>query len=50
VSDVEVGGPTPAAPGVERRWLTSRYPVRSDGEIAGASTIYDGFSLSLRCK
>src|SRR4051794_30800521 len=36
--DVEIAGETPAAPGVERHWLASYFPVLSeDGEVAGVS-------------
>jgi PAS domain S-box-containing protein len=36
--DVEISGETPAAPGVERHWLASYFPVRDEeGEIVGIS-------------
>ncbi len=40
VVDLVVRGETPAAPGVEREWLSSYYPVLApDGELLGAAVI-----------
>ncbi len=40
VIDVEVEGQTPAAPGQERHWLASYYPVRdADGETLGLGAV-----------
>ena len=40
VVDLEIRGSTPAAPGVERTWLASYYPVRDDdGQIVGVGAV-----------
>src|SRR5205807_8035155 len=42
ITDREVAGETPAAPGQERHWLVSYYPVRSAGEqvlFVGATVV-----------
>jgi diguanylate cyclase (GGDEF)-like protein/PAS domain S-box-containing protein len=40
VIDMEINGETPAAPGQERHWLASYYPVRdADGETLGLGAV-----------
>jgi signal transduction histidine kinase len=41
IHDMEVTGATPAAPGIERHWLASYYPVPGpDGSIDGAGVVF----------
>ena len=37
--EVELSGETPARPGVEREWVASYWPVRSDGAPVGVGTV-----------
>jgi len=37
--EVEMSGETPARPGVEREWVASYWPVRSEGEPVGVGTV-----------
>jgi PAS domain S-box-containing protein len=39
VLDVEVHGEIPADPGRARHWLTSFYPVRTNGEVTGVGVV-----------
>jgi PAS domain S-box-containing protein len=49
VMNVELEGETPAAPGMQRHWLTSYYPVRDeDGSITGLGAVVVDISQQKR--
>ena len=50
MADIEVSGSTPAAPGIERHWLTSWYPVRADGEIVAVGVFASEITSRVRAE
>ena len=50
VSDVEVSGTTPAAPGVERHLLSDWYPIREDGEVVGVGVFVSDITSRVRAE